>query len=148
MWRCVAVCGGVLQCVAVWCSVWQGVVSRGSVLQCVAAYCSVLQCVCDEHGVVTSCRLPPLSALFLQKSPTFAATQLQWEPRDTLDHRYTLTNSIIEFVAPLSSSLWGPVTTWSWGMFALQCVCVCVCVCVYVCVCVCVCFLAFVWVCL
>ena len=35
---------GVLQCVAVWCSVVRCGVKCGSVLQCVAVCCSVLQC--------------------------------------------------------------------------------------------------------
>jgi len=40
---------GVLQCIAVCCSVLQCVAVYCSVLQCVAVYCSVLQCVKDSY---------------------------------------------------------------------------------------------------
>ena len=45
---------GVLQCVAVWCSVLQCVAVCCSVLQCVAVCCSVLQCMADYPTVPVS----------------------------------------------------------------------------------------------
>jgi len=58
--RCVVVCGSVLQCVAVYCSVWRRrrCVCAGccNVLQCVAVYCSVLQCAAVCCQVRAHCR--------------------------------------------------------------------------------------------